>query len=180
MKRTIRKGVFETNSSSIHTLVISHSDHIVIPEEIYFDFGEYGWGYDELYSPQDRANYLYTYICSEYDDNYDWYEEHGYSHPDKSRTDVLKHLENILHEIGVKNCIFRKPRNEKYSFDCGCIDHSRELYSFFEPMLDGDIEALKNWLFNNDNFIILDSDNDDNVENYPDIPDDWDTYVKGN
>ena len=46
MKRQIRQGVFETNSSSTHAICIS-KDHdtskLKLPDSVSFDHGEFGW-----------------------------------------------------------------------------------------------------------------------------------------
>ena len=60
----IRNGCFETNSSSVHTLVISRNMPKVLPPSITFHIKEYGWeikAYDDM---QDRADYFYTAACS--------------------------------------------------------------------------------------------------------------------
>ena len=59
MKRQIRNNVFETNSSSVHTITISNSSPQSIDNYIFFDRGEYGWEWEIYNSSQDKANYLY-------------------------------------------------------------------------------------------------------------------------
>lgn len=62
--KQVRNSVFETNSSSTHSLVISkHGDNIkdyYINEELVF--GEYGWEVDSLRDPSSKAEYLLTTI----------------------------------------------------------------------------------------------------------------------
>jgi hypothetical protein len=41
--KQIRKGVFETNSSSTHSICIAKDDGLTIPKSLHFDFGEFGW-----------------------------------------------------------------------------------------------------------------------------------------
>ena len=57
--RQIRKGTFETNSSSTHSLAIP-KDSVKYPKSISFHLGEFGWGWEE----EDPADYLYTAICT--------------------------------------------------------------------------------------------------------------------
>ena len=59
--KTIRKGIFETNSSSTHALVISNNDVMNIESPLVFRFGEFGWEFEEYSCPEDRASYL-SYI----------------------------------------------------------------------------------------------------------------------
>ena len=60
--KTIRKGIFETNSSSVHTLVIAHDNPEIPITKLYFSLGEFGWGPELLNSVEERASYLWTYI----------------------------------------------------------------------------------------------------------------------
>ena len=75
MKIQIRQGVFETNSSSVHTLSISKSNSKFskIKDSITkITFGpkqEYCWDAD---STQDKINQIFCYEF-EFDENYDYY-----------------------------------------------------------------------------------------------------------
>lgn len=63
MKRQIRRGVFETNSSSTHAICIAKGDYN-LSKHIDFTIGEFGWEnneYGDLYS---KASYLITAILS--------------------------------------------------------------------------------------------------------------------
>lgn len=64
MNIKIRKSVFETNSSSIHSICISGSDRFSkFPnEKISVDFDEYGWGYDRLDTAHQKLSYVLTSI----------------------------------------------------------------------------------------------------------------------
>lgn len=58
--RTIRRGVFESNSSSTHSIAISKEKvPNVAGRHVYFGAGEYGWGQDCV---GDTASYLHTAI----------------------------------------------------------------------------------------------------------------------
>lgn len=52
----IRKGLFETNSSSVHVLVIPKDQAIHIPKSVRLSFNDYGWSEGIEY---DTLNYLY-------------------------------------------------------------------------------------------------------------------------
>ena len=56
----IRKNVFETNSSSTHSICIAKDMELIIPTSIHFEFGEFGWEVDTLSSVYEKASYLYT------------------------------------------------------------------------------------------------------------------------
>lgn len=65
--KMIRRSVFETNSSSCHTLVLLSKD---VPEiqrgykSLSLAFGEYGWGYDIIDEPEEKLSYLLTYVVN--------------------------------------------------------------------------------------------------------------------
>ncbi len=60
--RKIRKGVFETNSSSVHSLTIGSSNIEKTVDlnqfEVELGSGKYGWGYEELTSWMEKADYF--------------------------------------------------------------------------------------------------------------------------
>ena len=64
MKVTKRSNVFETNSSSMHAIIIDATDGYV-DSPIHTDEmepDEYGWGYDKLDTPYTRLQYLWSAI----------------------------------------------------------------------------------------------------------------------
>lgn len=54
--------MFETNSSSTHSICITKSDVLDIPSSVYFTTGEFGWSHQKLNSVKEKASYLYTAI----------------------------------------------------------------------------------------------------------------------
>lgn len=52
----IRYGLYETNSSSVHCLVIPKDTNLYIPKRVHLTGGEYGW---EFGSEGDTINYIY-------------------------------------------------------------------------------------------------------------------------
>ena len=57
----IRSSIFETNSSSVHVLVIPKDTRFSIPNRVSLHTGEYGWSNDKEYNTLD---YMYT-ACKE-------------------------------------------------------------------------------------------------------------------
>lgn len=53
---SIRQNFFETNSSSVHALVIPKNTPIHIPKRVVLQGGEYGWEFEERY---DTLDYIY-------------------------------------------------------------------------------------------------------------------------
>jgi hypothetical protein len=65
MKKQIRSGLFETNSSSVHAICINLGFSLSkLPTELHFEPGEFGWEYGYHDDTQTKASYLYTSILS--------------------------------------------------------------------------------------------------------------------
>lgn len=159
----IRKNVFETNSSSTHSICISKKP-IDVPtgKMVYFSFGSYGWENDTV---NDTASYLYTGIM---DNN--------------NRDENLKKLKKMLDEMGVFY-EFEVPVFDNYGyFDGGYVDHADRLNPFIIAVLS-DKDLLARYLFG-DSFIETGNDNQDaypsgcNICDAEVYDDDTHTYVK--
>lgn len=176
----IRKGTFETNSSSTHSIAIS-KDKVNIPVgcSINFYIGEYGWEEGEYSFP----DYMYTSLL--YND-----DEEG-----------LQKLKSILDKWNVKYN-FEEPKWEYYNgyhyLQSGYIDHCGETFSIMREILN-DEDLLARALFGdscvytgNDNDsegynmcwcaeeTIWDYDKDDEVKNPNHNPEKYDYFFKGN
>lgn len=135
----VRNGVFETNSSSTHSICIPKK-HVDAGAYVDFHIGEYGWDYDDV----DAADYLYTAIlCFD-----DWRE-------------LLDRLKEALDCHGV-SYTFEKP---EWNDECedylvnGWIDHAYDTREFVEAVLDDD-DLLMRLLFG-DSHVYTGNDNDD-------------------
>ena len=125
----IRKGVFETNSSSTHSIAIPKDCKLVNNVNFYID--EFGWEWREA----DAADYLYTAI-------------HYIADTESDAQEKIERLKNILDEHGityhfghVESHIWHDDYGNKdyRSLDNGYIDHGDELEEFIEELLnDGD------------------------------------------
>lgn len=67
----IRNGVFETNSSSVHSITLTgNSGERDLPaglnEVLYIQQNEFGWGYDVLKSPLEKLTYVFTALDTVY------------------------------------------------------------------------------------------------------------------
>lgn len=71
MKRQIRPGVFETNSSSTHAICITKKrvDKDEFPNQIEFNHNEFGWEFKVYEDIVSKASYLYQAICDLYQYN---------------------------------------------------------------------------------------------------------------
>ncbi|MGL6201115.1 MAG: hypothetical protein ACRC3H_19520 [Lachnospiraceae bacterium] len=165
MKRQIRKSVFETNSSSTHSICITNSDikknHL--PRLLVFKHGQYGWECDNLYTTEERASYLYQIICDL------TYEE------DAKRIEYLNHIIVVLSNVEVE-CEFETDKNDDW--DTGYVDHAKEAEEFLNALMEDDDKLLR-YLFSSGSFVLTGNDNsDDNVSIYVDYP--HEEYYKGN
>lgn len=137
----IRKGTFETNSSSTHSIAISKNKvNIPVGSSINFHIGEYGWEEDEYSFP----DYMYTSLL--YND-----DEEG-----------LQKLKSILDKWNVKYN-FEEPKWEYYDgnryLKNGYIDHSGETFSIMREILN-DEDLLARALFG-DSTVYTGNDNTD-------------------
>lgn len=138
MKRKIRKGVFETNSSSVHSLVISNEGRE--PSEFKFnndgeieiDFGQFGKDERVYTSQYDKLSYLITclYYLSgwEINDIYDRWEFR----------EIKDAICKYTGATGIK--ILGKQEPE--------IDHQSQPYSRIEIIDIYDEDAVINFVFN--------------------------------
>lgn len=172
--KVIRKNVFETNSSSTHSICISKADTTNFPKTIHFGFGEYGWENDEYY---DTENYLYTAI-----------NELG-------MTDCIDKIKKILDKHNIF-CTFEKVKKGKY-FEDGYVDHCEELKEFIEDICNDENKLLR-YLFGNSVIYTGNDNSNDNDDmcysaekfmyddNYNEIPnpnhdsEHYEYYFKGN
>lgn len=141
----VRNNVFETNSSSTHSICIPKKTNMTA-QFIDFRIGEYGW---ENRRVDDTASYLYTAILYLYGEDNDVLEE---------KLDIIK---TILNEHGI-GYSFEKPEWRYYNYDGsryldnGYIDHGSETYEFVNAVLD-DEDMLLRYLF--DGVIYTGNDN---------------------
>ena len=63
MKTQIRRSVFETNSSSTHSIsIVREPTNIHFPTTLEFNVGEFGWEWKTYSDYLSKASYLYTAI----------------------------------------------------------------------------------------------------------------------
>lgn len=156
MKVQIRKGVFETNSSSTHAINIYKGSDYVIPEHITVRTGDFGWENDYYDDPESKLAYLYTWClsrCTSWVKNEitGQYESH-YDH--KLRKDYQYRIKSNLESLGIKDINFIDDED-----DDGYIDHSGNLK-------EEDLEDILNYyfedfIFNQKSCIITGNDNDE-------------------
>ena len=167
MKRQIRSSVFETNSSSTHSIAIP-KNHVAIGKSIIFNIGEFGWENDCV----DAADYLYTAILYVY--SYEVAEE------------KIENLKRVLDYYGV-SYQFEEPKywtsDRGYTYlDNGYIDHGYELTEFLEAVFSDD-DLLMRYLFGG--LVYTGNDNQDDcpsgcniAEKYVYVEDEHGDYIE--
>ena len=164
----IRKNVFETNSSSTHSLVISKMERsydysLPVDDDgiLTITFGEFGWGPDLLTTPIEKLSYLVTDRSGLYDipeelknaDNdaiYDFIMEE--SEAVKDIVEVVKSCCPDVKEVRFELCDSWNP--------FGYVDHQSHGTSYG---VDLSIEDL---IFSNKVVIMIDNDNSCHYEEY--------------
>ena len=149
MKRQIRTNVFETNSSSTHSIAVPKSCDA--PNYVCFHTDEFGWEFGIA----NAADYFYTAI----------YEV---SETEDELNENINKLKNILNEHGVDYDL-NEPEihiwHSDYSNkDClslydGYIDHGNELKEFVCELLNNGDKLVR---FLNGGLVFTGNDNDDN------------------
>lgn len=169
MKKQIRQGVFETNSSSTHSICIAKECELTIPKELNFEFGKFGWERNTLNSVWSKASYLYTGLIA--------------NNRKEDADKIIKFLKDKGIEVTAEEPIYEKHTYEGndgsvYVKNGGYVDHSDELGSFLDAVCK-DEGKLMRYLFSPLSFIITGNDNDDEEV---DINVDYahDEYYKGN
>lgn len=160
MKLSIRRNVFETNSSSIHAIAISNEVPSDLPSFIYFGRGEYGWEWERYDWEDDRANYLYECLIDLY---------YGWGNDDSRLIKVCDQIKHDLALYGI-DCKFEEVNRD--TLFAGWVDHGSENKELVEYLLS-DPENLIRFLFNDDSYILTGNDNSYYEDDYYKLPKDY-------
>lgn len=162
MRYSIREGVFETNSSSMHSISMRGQSYIENPNyfsgrKIVPTFGEYGWGHEVLYSPEEKLSYVLTYVAhqtGEYDG--DKLKKFKKRKKEIQNSDLLKKLESIFECEFDFSALQEDDLDISYPF--GYIDHqSADLLD--ELWKDDAKPSIKDLVLDHKYKIIIDNDN---------------------
>ena len=158
--KQIRQNVFETNSSSTHSLCITKRYFLNnLKSHVDFRLMDFGWEYEEIRDVDTKAAYLYTALCNN--------EEH----------DLILMIADTLRKNGITYS-FENPESSKYGGCKGYIDHYDDLSGQLDKICT-DENMLLRFLFSSESFIITGNDNsDDDVNIYVSYP--HDEIYKGN
>jgi hypothetical protein len=177
----IRRNVFETNSSSTHSICVTKSNKkVIIPKRIRINLADYefGWSFDKFYTTEFKLAYIAIGIFS-------------YANIDMASAQI-KLLLNYLQDFGVENVHIEGFGVNLYApslnmdkvmyFDItdGYVDHANDLKDFIGALLN-DKELLKRYLFSEESFIITGNDNEYEEEDMAiKVTYDHDEFYKGN
>lgn len=149
-KKLIRNGVFETNSSSCHSISIDKNNKNFTASSLYVDEdgcvtltgGEFGWEQEEYFDALTKANY-----CAQDIYRYDWSSD-SYS-LDEYKKNML--IDVIKEQTGCTDVLF-----DIQSLKDGYIDHESHgtSYEAFQNK-----EILRNFIFNRNSYLETDNDN---------------------
>lgn len=173
MTKQIRQGVFETNSSSTHSICIAKDAELTIPKSLHFEFGEFGWECNTLQSIGEKASYLYTGLIA------------------NNRKEDSDNIIQLLKDKGIEVTV-EEPIYENNSYtdsegklveyvsatNTGYVDHSDRMTPFLNAIC-GDEGKLMRYLFSDLSFVLTSNDNGgDDVRINVSYPND--NYYKGN
>ena len=134
--KTTRIGIFETNSSSTHSISLSKFNIIdasfpLEDDKIILRGGEFGWGYEKITNALTKANYCA--VAYQYDE---------------SRLEMLKEA-------------FHKVLGEDIEVEINIDDYSYIDHQSFEVASDElcTQDDIINFIFNPDSVLIIDNDN---------------------
>lgn len=177
MKKLIRKQVFETNSSSCHSLSIvdgmTYNDIPICDNYgvVHINSGEFGWEQETYYNFNEKASYLAVYIRDWTGDKLQEFKEIFENViKEVSGCDEISYetnfweKEEVFYDITAWNSETKQSEKtgEKRSYMSnlgdGYIDHqsveSQDLHYLFE-----DTNQIKSFLFNNNSYLETDNDN---------------------
>ena len=137
MKRIVRTGVFETNSSSSHSLSLAREDQEFVLDTIYpnqdgvirVNGREFGWGWDRFNDPMIKL----AYMCQ--DNQHDDYW-----------MDLIKEV--VMKQTGATEVIFEEGD--------GYIDHDGVGTT---GDIRGDRDEVRNFIFNKNSWLFIGNDN---------------------
>lgn len=155
-KTVIRNGMFETNSSSVHSICISKKPvENVKGKKIAFYLGEYGWEYETV----GTIDYLYTAIMCQ-----------------NNSEELLDKLKSILDKYEIDYTFQPTER----AIGWWGIDHSGETIDFVNAVLE-DEDLLLRCLFNDESVVYTGNDNCRDDCDYPHRDETkFDYFMKGN
>lgn len=148
MKIQVRKGLFETNSSSVHSIVIGNNGediHKHLPTTLEFYGGEFGWEHEVYTDTDSKASYLYTSIVN--------------CRSDINVEDTLKRIKQILAKWNVKAVFEELDENNNFRGFC-YVDHAYDNIGLINELTTNE-DLLMNYLFSSGSSVETGNDNEE-------------------
>lgn len=139
MKIKVRTGIFETNSSSVHTLCICKEKDPPMPKNVKLSFE-----YTDTRTFEGKLNYIYK-MCADYD------MEYPQIYPDYDKTYIYKLVEFLEN----RGFVVEFDREHGYYFD-SCYD-TDVLDAFLSSEDSG--KLLEDFLYNSKSFVTIRDNN---------------------
>lgn len=151
--KTIRRSVFETNSSSTHSISIVSKDNYQNLKQnvIVAEFGEFGWGYDNLNTVYEKLSYVLTMIQ---------YKVHECDDLNKIKESMYyKWLYEMIQQYTGATLEINETGDEYYNM--GYIDHqSTDILDEYWSDIEEEFKSnMKEIIFNDKYSIKIDNDN---------------------
>lgn len=165
--RQERCGVFETNSSSTHSICITKDrrDRLMYPSKLVFRCRNFNWEHLCLSTPEEKAAYLYASLLS--------------LRNKKDAENAKNKIFNMLGEVGVE-CEFEQAKYFGGWCENAHVDHAGEdEHRDFVNKVLSNRGRLTRYLFSDHSFVLTGNDNEGHdVGIYVDYS--HEEYYKGN
>ena len=148
----IRQNIFETNSSSVHAMVVQSAPVNARGLTVILAIGEFGWEHEWYQDINSRASYIYTLACDLY--GKDFY---------KKFCELLEPYGVVVERDWNNYAKFKNYGGDDYWLDNGYVDHGGEAQEFLNKCLD-DSDMLVRFIFGEESFVMTTNDNDDYSE----------------
>jgi hypothetical protein len=173
MKKSVRKNIFETNSSSTHSIVVGNNGEDVyagLPKRLEFHGDEFGWEHRLYTDTQTKANYLFTSLI---------YTDTPHEYVERIKSTLAKWgIEATFEEIVEK----RYSSGDVYyeiDGDYSYVDHGGQNRELVKELCE-DEAKLMIYLFSDGSYVETSNDNND----YPILGEEPENvlmeYFKGN
>ena len=173
--KQIRRNVFETNSSSTHSVCISSNYNkyfdsnslnafIDYDNKVHVRFGEFGWEIEDYNSPYDKLQYIVTMLVETEGNNVscvdDLFETDGFKLINDAVADYC-HCDGIWIDENMEMDSYTWNGNTHYYIEHeGYIDHqSCEDYNSVQDFLDYYDLDITQFIFDGDVIVHTDNDN---------------------
>lgn len=173
--KQIRNSVFETNSSSTHSVSISHkksyyndndclSEHIDYDNKVHVELGEFGWEVEHYSMPYEKLQYIATMLVETEGRNIssvdELFETDGFKLINDAVADYCNCDGIWIDSYMNMNSYEWDGKTEFYLDHDGYIDHqSHESYQSVQDFLDDYGVDVKQFIFDYGVCVITDNDN---------------------